>query len=292
MINFKLFFKGVAMGCADLIPGVSGGTIALITGIYEELIDSIKSFDGQAVKLLLKRKFNELWSRVNGVFLLHVFAGIFLSIFSLSSGISFLLLHHPIQLWSFFFGLILVSSFYVMPRTKEVSAYVSFLIGAVAAFLITSLTPASSPDQLWFIFLSGSIAICAMILPGISGSFILILLAKYEYILNAVKSFDLITILVFGMGCVIGLISFSKLIHWLLKKYRIITMASLAGFMFGSLNKIWPWKLIENDLTENVSPYLYTEITGIPSQVNWSIILFIIGGLVVYLLERTGRKSV
>ena len=291
MINLKLFLKGAAMGCADLIPGVSGGTIALITGIYEELIDSIRSIDAKALKLLSSFKLKELWHHVNGPFLLHVFAGILLSIFSLSSLITYFLNDHPIPLWSFFFGLILVSAFYVMPRHKDIRVLFFTILGILSAYLITSLTPSATSDQLWFIFISGAIAICAMILPGISGSFILILLAKYEFILHAVKAFDVKVILTFGVGCVVGLLSFSKLIHWLLQNHKSITMAALAGFMLGSLNKIWPWKL-ESDISfTNLTPSEFTESTGEPNQLLAAIIFFIIGGGVVFLLERIGRTA-
>ncbi|SNT16806.1 putative membrane protein [Ekhidna lutea] len=291
MINAKLVLKGAAMGCADLIPGVSGGTIALITGIYEELINSIKSFDLTAAQLAFKLKFKDLWDHVNGQFLVQVFAGIFMSIFLLSRGISYLLDNHPILLWSFFFGLILISSFYVMPRKNNGITYLSFLIGAIVAYLITSLTPASSPDQLWFVFISGAIAICAMILPGISGSFILILLAKYEYVLNAVKVFDFKVIFVFGLGCAVGLLSFSRLIHWLLQRHKGTVMALLAGFMLGSLNKIWPWKLSDDITFRNISPLKYEQLTNEPSLLLPSICIGVFGMLVVFVLERYGRAA-
>lgn len=279
------------MGCADLIPGVSGGTIALITGIYEELINSIKSADAQALRLLLRLQFKDLWLHINGPFLAHVFAGIFLSIFSLSSLITYLLSDHPIPLWSFFFGLILISAFYVMPNKMNLWSFGFVIFGALAAYLITSLTPAETSEQLWFVFISGAIAICAMILPGISGSFILILLAKYEYILNAVKSFDLQVILVFGLGCVVGLLSFSRLIHWMLQNHKSFTMASLAGFMLGSLNKIWPWKKESDVSFTNLSPATYSEATSEPNQLFLAIIFCLIGAVAVFILERIGRTA-
>jgi putative membrane protein len=291
MINFKLFLKGAAMGCADLIPGVSGGTIALITGIYEELINSIKSADGRALKLLYRLKFKELWNHINGVFLLHVFGGILLSIFSLSQLISLLLENHPIPLWSFFFGLILISAFYVIPKRTTITSISFVIIGAFIAYLITSLTPSETSEQLWFIFLSGAIAICAMILPGISGSFILILLAKYEFILNSVKEFDLKIIIIFGLGCATGLLSFSKLIHWLLQKHKAATMAALAGFMLGSLNKIWPWKTVTENSFKNISPAGFTELNGDPNELMSAIVFCVIGGVLVVILERLGRVA-
>ena len=291
MVNFKLFLKGAAMGCADLIPGVSGGTIALITGIYEKLINSIKSADAQALRLLLRLQFRDLWLHVNGPFLAHIFAGIFLSVFSLSSLITYLLSDHPIPLWSFFFGLILISAFYVMPNKMNLWSFGFVIFGAFAAYLITSLSPAETSEQLWFVFISGAIAICAMILPGISGSFILILLAKYEYVLNAVKSFDIKVILVFGLGCVVGLLAFSKLVHWLLKNHKSITMAALAGFMLGSLNKIWPWKMESDVSFKNLSPATYSEATSESNQLFLAIIFCLVGAVAVFILERVGRTA-
>lgn len=282
-----------------MIPGVSGGTIALITGIYEELIDSIKSVDATALRLLLKFELRELWQRINGTFLVTVFAGILISIFSLAKLITYLLENEPIILWSFFFGLILVSAFYVMPRERKVAAYVFLTLGIIAAYSITTLSPANTPEAYWFIFISGAIAICAMILPGISGSFILLLLGKYEYILDSVKSFDILTILVFGLGCVVGLISFSKFIHWLLQHYKVSTLAMLAGFMLGSLNKIWPWKLDDSGRiwsTEsnsdfiNISPSTFTSLTGAPNQLYLAITFCLLGIAIVVVLEWIGRK--
>lgn len=299
MKKILLLLKGMAMGGADVIPGVSGGTIALITGIYEELINSIKSVDGTALKLLLKLEFKKLWERVNGSFLLIVFSGVLISIFSLAKLITYLLEYQPIPLWSFFFGLILVSAFYVMPRQRSVAMYVFLVIGVASAYAITTLSPANTPEAYWFIFLSGAIAICAMILPGISGSFILLLLGKYEYILEAVKAFDLGTILVFGLGCLIGLVAFSKFIHWLLQSYKVPTLAMLAGFMLGSLNKIWPWKLddagavwSEESLSDfiNVSPFTFTSLAGEPNQLSLAIIFCLLGIAIVVVLEWIGKK--
>lgn len=287
------------MGGADVIPGVSGGTIALITGIYEELIDSIKSVDATALRLLLNFELQKLWQRINGAFLVTVFAGILFSIFSLAKLITYLLEYEPIILWSFFFGLILVSAFYVMPRQRKKAAYVFLMLGIITAYSITTLSPANTPEAYWFIFISGAIAICAMILPGISGSFILLLLGKYEYILGSVKSFDILTILIFGLGCVVGLISFSKFIHWLLQHYKVSTLAMLAGFMLGSLNKIWPWKLDDsgriwsaesNSDFINISPYTFTSLTGSPNQLYLAITFCLLGIAIVIVLEWIGRK--
>ncbi len=282
-----LLLKGMAMGGADVIPGVSGGTIALITGIYEELINSIRSVDGALVRLLVKFQLKAVWERINGAFLVNVFLGILISIFSLARLITYLLDEFPIHVWSFFFGLILVSIFYVSPSKMKGTDYIGFALGAFIAYAITSFVPGETTESLWFVFVSGAIAICAMILPGISGSFILLLLGKYDYILSAVKDLNLIVIAVFGLGCLVGIISFSKLIHWLLQHYKTVTMSVLAGFMLGSLNKIWPWKI---DL-DNVLPTHYSIVTGMNSYLGAAILFFVLGIAIVVLLERAGKQA-
>ncbi|WP_370089944.1 DUF368 domain-containing protein [Ekhidna sp.] len=291
MINFRLLLKGLAMGSADVIPGVSGGTIAIITGIYEELINSIKSVDNTALRYVLRGQFKDFWSHINGAFLVSVFSGVLISIFTLAKAISYLLENQPIILWSFFFGLILASTFFVFPKVINWKTCLFGVLGAGIAYLITSLSPTSSPDHLWFVFIAGAIAICAMILPGISGSFILILLAKYEYVLEAVKSFNLVVIVVFGLGCVVGLLSFSKFIHWLLQKYKDITMAALAGFMLGSLNKIWPWKEVAGESFKNLLPADYANLSGQPSQFVLAILFCVAGSIIVVMLERFGKSK-
>lgn len=232
------------MGGADVVPGVSGGTIAFITGIYEELLNSIKSFDKDALQFLFKVQLKPFWKHINGNFLLFLLSGILLSIISLAKLIHFLLHHHPIQLWSFFFGLIVISSLLVSRQIKKWNIFVavSGICGIIIAYVITGTTPASTPENYLFIFLSGAIAICAMILPGISGSFILLILGKYEFIISAIKDVNVAVIAVFGIGCIVGLLSFSRIVSWLLRKFHDQTVAILAGFMIGSLNKIWPWK--------------------------------------------------
>ncbi|MDR1756565.1 MAG: DUF368 domain-containing protein [Culturomica sp.] len=236
--------KGIAMGAADVVPGVSGGTIAFITGIYEELLNSIKSIDLQAVKLLFTGKFAAFWKKVNGTFLLSLVCGIGISIFSLARLMTYLLANHPIEIWSFFFGLIIASSVLV---AKEVARWnaatvIALLAGAAAAYLITVLSPATTPQTWWFVLFSGAIAICAMILPGISGAFILLLLGQYGYLMTAVSELNFPVIGVFAVGAIAGIISFSHLLSWLLKNFHAVTVATLTGFMIGSLNKVWPWK--------------------------------------------------
>lgn len=285
-----LFLKGMAMGGADVIPGVSGGTVALISGIYEELIGSIRAVDLIALKLIISGQFKAFWQRINGAFLINVFAGVAVSIFSLAKLITWLLATHPIPVWSFFFGLILVSAFYVIPKERSWLNYSMVAVGAILAYVVTALSPANTPEALWFVFLSGAIAICAMILPGISGSFILLLLGKYEFILGAVKSLDLVIIAVFVLGCLLGIILFSKVIHWLLSHYHTATLATLAGFMLGSLNKIWPWKIEEGVTFVNIDPFTYAEKFGVSSQLYLAIGACFFGVILIFLLEKIGAQ--
>ena len=229
------------MGAADVIPGVSGGTIAFISGIYEELLSSIKSINLENFRQIFRRGGLSLfWKAINGYFLLSVFTGILISIFSLASLLQHLLKLYPILVWSFFFGLILSSSWIVAKKIKKktVGGGISFILGVAAAFYITMATPTQTPNGYWFVFLSGAIAICAMILPGISGSFILLLLGKYFFVLSAVTSFNIPVLGVFAAGALVGIISFSNLLTWLLRKYHDVTIGILAGFMIGSLNKL------------------------------------------------------
>ena len=239
-----LVLKGMGMGAADVVPGVSGGTIAFIVGIYEELIDSIKSINGASLKLLFTGKIAAFWKAINANFLLSIIAGIGISIFSLAKIITWLLTDHPILVWSFFFGLVLASTWFVSKDIKkwDWKTILSYIIGIVIAFYITVATPAETPSNLFFIFLCGAIAICAMILPGISGSFILVLLGKYFYIMEAVKTFNIPVMLVFICGAAIGITSFSRVLSFALRRFHDITISVLAGFMLGSLNKVWPWK--------------------------------------------------
>lgn len=293
-----LIFRGMGMGAADVIPGVSGGTIAFITGIYEELIDSIKSVNKQFFKVLFTSGIGAAWKHINGNFLVSVFAGIFISILSLARAISWLLEVHPKLVWAFFFGLIVASALHVGRKITrwKLHTILSLVAGSAIAAWITLATPATSPQTWWFVLLSGSIAIIAMILPGISGSFILLLLGKYEYILNAVKDLKIEIIGIFMAGCVVGIISFSNLISWLFKKFPNATMALLTGFMLGSLNKLWPWKEITAYRTDSVgemipltersiSPFLYQKLTGDDHLLGWAILWAFTGFLIIFMFD-------
>lgn len=300
-----LYLKGLGMGAADIVPGVSGGTIAFITGIYEELLDSIKSFNLDALQLLREFQFRAFWKHINGTFLLVLLAGIFTSILSLARVVTWLLEYYPIQLWSFFFGLIIISAILVTKEIRKWNAAVVFagVLGIAIAYYITIATPAETPDALWFVFLAGALAICAMILPGISGSFILLLLVKYEFILTALKELNIAVILVFGTGCVVGLLSFARLVSWLLDRYYNVAVALLAGFMIGSLNKVWPWKVVTEYylnskgqqkplVTESVWPTAYTAATGQESFMLWALLFAALGILMVVGIEKVSKYSV
>jgi len=293
------FLKGMAMGAADIVPGVSGGSIALITGIYQRLLDSINSFTGANFKLLLQLEVKKFYKAVNGTFLLSLLLGILTSIFSLSRVITFMMEDHPIPLWSFFCGLILVSAFVILREIKRwhLGVIVALIIGTIGAYLITELPPTSSPDAAWFTFLSGAIAICAMILPGISGSFILLIIGKYEPILKAVGDKDILTLALFASGCIVGILSFSRVISWLLKRFYATTIGLLSGFMLGSMNKLWPWKIVtafrtsssgeqKPFLTKNIFPGEYLAQTGIEPQLGIAIIAFLFGIFLVLGIDR------
>lgn len=287
-----LMLKGMGMGAADVVPGVSGGTIAFIVGIYDELINTIRSINLQSLKLLFTFKFKEFWKAVNGNFLFSLFAGIAISVFSLAKLITYLLVAHPILVWAFFFGLVLASTWFV---AKDIEGWnwktvLSFIIGVVIAYYITVVTPAETPTNLLFIFLCGAIAICAMILPGISGSFILVLLGKYHYIMDAVKGLDLLILCVFGAGAFIGIISFSRVLSYALKHFRNVTMAVLAGFMLGSLNKVWPWKTTEIEIINGTE--FTIEHNSLPTQyLVEGVVLMIVGFMLVYVLEKISAKK-
>lgn len=286
-----LILKGMGMGAADVVPGVSGGTIAFIVGIYDELINSIKSINAANLRLLFRGKFSAFWKNVNAGFLLAIVSGIFISIFSLARIVTWLLEEYPILIWSFFFGLVLASVWFVAKGIKgwNWKIILSFIIGAAVAYYITVATPAETPTNLLFIFISGAIAICAMILPGISGSFILVLLGKYYYIMEAVKTLNIVVLLVFAAGALVGITTFSRILSYTLKRFRNITLAVLSGFMLGSLNKVWPWKesseiLVQGEsflLEKNVMPYDFV-LEGIG--------LMIFGFLLVYFLEKLSTK--
>lgn len=288
-------FKGICMGAADVIPGVSGGTIAFLMGIYQELLDSIKSVDAEAFALLLKGKIVAFWKHVNGTFLVSLFVGILISVFSLARLMEYLLEYHPIPLWSFFFGLILASAIHILKGLDKwnLRNILALLSGVAVAAYICLASPAQTPDALWFVFLSGAIAICAMILPGISGSFILLLMGKYEFIMSAVTDFNVLVMAVFAAGAGIGIICFSHFLSWLLKKFYMLTIALLSGFMVGSLLKVWPWKVpgAEAGFDFPATPASFAQVTGADPQIFMAVSFMVAGFAVVLLIEYLAAKG-
>ena len=277
------------MGAADVIPGVSGGTMALIMGIYEELIHAITQFSRRNLYArVFSGKPGEAFRQIHMGFLVSLVLGIGAAILSLSGILEYLLTTQPVGVFSFFFGLILASVWVVgqMVRVWNAGAVTSFIVGAALAFVIVGLTPTRTPEAPWFIFLSGAVAICALILPGISGSFILLLLGKYEFVLGAVNDRNLGVILVFALGAAVGLLGFAKVLNWLLTHYYDVLIALLCGFMLGSLRKIWPWK-IESEgglLSRNVLPPGGLELI-------YALLLALLGVALVLLISRQGERQ-
>ena len=242
--NAVVALKGFAMGAANVIPGVSGGTIALLTGIFNELIEALNALlSVSSWKLLLQGKFKDFWKNIHGTFLLWLGVGVVVSVFSLAKLMEYVLAYHPIQTWSFFFGLIVVSGIYMLWDIKKwkITDGLWLVFGIFLGAVICLLSPTQTTDASWFIMICGAIAICTMILPGISGSFILVLLGKYEYIMSAISELNWPVLILFGVGCVLGIAAFSKFLHWLIAHYERSTLITLIGFTLGSLVKVWPW---------------------------------------------------
>lgn len=306
--------KGLAMGAADVVPGVSGGTIAFISGIYEELIETINNLDFKFFKIWKQNGFSEAWKTYNLSFLLALGAGIAISIFSLAKLILNLLETHPIAVWSFFFGLVLASVFYIgMQITQwKISTFSVLILASVLSYLLTISKPIGSPESNWFLFFAGFIAIIAMILPGISGAFILLLIGAYTNVMSIVTrlveglvamDFEImgeaiIKVAIFALGAVIGLKTFSKALNWMFKHKKNLTLAILTGFMVGALNKIWPWKKVleyrTNSSGEEV-PFLEQSILpqnfdGNP-QILSAVIFAVFGFLIIFLLEWIANKK-
>jgi len=300
-LNYLIItLKGMAMGAADVVPGVSGGTIAFISGIYDELLDSINSFNFSLFKIWKEKGFRKVWETVNGNFLSALLIGIGISVLSLAKALSLALEHYPILVWSFFFGLVLASIFYVGKQIKKWNAgsVLSIIVGAIVAYLITQIQPAIGANPtVFYLILSGSLAICAMILPGISGSFILVLLGMYQVALTAIHQRELDKIAFLGIGAVIGLLTFSKILKYILDRYRNNTLALLTGFIIGALNKIWPWKEVLESISvgdkvlvikeRSISPYNYSG----DNQIIYAILLASLGFIVILVLEKWGQKQ-
>lgn len=304
MHYFITYLKGLAMGAADVVPGVSGGTIAFITGIYDTLLESIRRINPKLFFIWKQHGFKYAFNHIHGFFLLSLLSGIATSIFSLAKLISWLLVAHTVPVWSFFFGLILVSVYHMLKQLSHLSLLnIGFaLLGTACAYAITLLAPQSLEVTPFTLVLSGSIAICAMILPGISGSFILLLIGMYAPIIEAVKTHQWNVLSLFLVGCVCGILCFSHLLSWLLARYRDLTIAFLIGLMFGTLPKIWPWKHTLNWVVDaqgqqqpllqhNVSPWAFEQLTQQPAQWVLALCLMLFAIVLVLGLERVATLS-
>jgi putative membrane protein len=305
--------KGIAMGAADVVPGVSGGTIAFISGIYQELIDSINGINLSLLKTLKKEGLKATWKQANASFLFSLIIGIGISVLTFSKIITHLLTSEPIMVWSFFFGLIIASILLIWKQiTKwEIVSIVALIVGVVLTYYITIARPVSSPDSYPYLFLSGFIAIIAMILPGISGAFILLLMGSYETVIGTINQFRegiiqmnmqllstaMMKLGVFAIGAIIGLKSFSKILHWMFERHKNTTLALLIGFMIGSLNKVWPWKEVLETRTNShgeIVPFLEKSILpqdfNGDAQVLTSILLAFFGFLLIYGMEKIATR--
>ncbi len=322
--------KGIAMGAADAVPGVSGGTIAFISGIYEELVTTISNVNLSLLKTLRNKGFKAFWTQLNGGFLVALLSGILISFVTFMRLAKYLIENHPVLIWSFFFGLIIASIIYVAQQiqTWRLSTLFSIVVGTLIAFYITTLPSLGTNENPFFLFFAGALAICAMILPGISGSFILVILGAYKTLSDAVHDFDFKRLALFAGGATIGLLSFSHLLKWLFKHYENTTLALLTGFIIGSLNKIWPWKetlsvysgeiggiipfneisslgtlsvyqkntqdfeSYKTGVEQSVLPHHFSEINAtLDPQLIPALVFMLLGFLTIFLLERTARNK-
>lgn len=283
-----LSLRGACMGVADTVPGVSGGTIALITGIYEQLLAAIRSFDATVIARLLRLDLKGAMAHLHIRFLLFLFVGIAAAVISLARLMSHLLVFYPVPTWSLFFGLIAASIISVGRKVDQwdVPTGVMFVAGAGLAFVLVGMVPAATPETLPFVFFSGMLAICALILPGLSGAFILVILGKYEFLVGTLKNpflpENMLVIAVFAAGCAVGLAAFSRILKYFLERFRPVTMAFLTGLMLGSLRRIWPWK--DEALTGNVLPALGPDLVA-------PVCLMAAGIVLVLLLEWVSRAK-
>ena len=295
--HLRVAVIGFLMGCADVVPGVSGGTIAFICGIYDRLINGIKSFDLTSAQLLLKRDFRGLWERIPFPFFIALGLGLITAILSLAKVLEHLMLNHPVQLWSFFFGLVLGSILLLAKQTWRWKAgdWAVFFGFAVGTFVLVGLKSLATPTGLPFVFLAGAIAICAMILPGISGSYLLVIMGKYAVIIEAVNDRNITTLAVFCAGIATGILSFVRLVSWMLNHHRHVTLIALTGVMAGALRTLWPWK---ETLTTRVNsdgqtvPLTQTNIMpGAEANILLALGLAVVGGAAVILIERLARAE-
>lgn len=300
LVDYVLIgLKGMAMGAADAVPGVSGGTIALVSGIYEELVGTIGNINLALLKLLFQGKLKEFWTKANGNFVLALGAGVLVSYVTFMKLAKYLLENHPILIWSFFLGLIIASIWYMGKQIPKwnLSSVLFLILGIGLGYFLTTLPSSEASDNQLYFFICAAIAICAMILPGISGTFILILLGAYSTLSTAIADLDIKKILIFVSGAVIGLLSFSKVLKWLLNKYKFQTFAVLTGLIIGSINQVWPWKKVLETRTYGDKTVVVKDINVWPSafegdnQLLAAVILAIVGFSIIFILERTASKK-
>ena len=292
---YTIVLKGMAMGIANVIPGVSGGTIALITGVFERLINAIKSFDLKAAKLLFSGKIKEFINYTDLGFLISIFVGVGLAIILVARLFEFLFEQYPVFIWSFFFGLILASIYFVGKTIEKwrISVYITFILGTSTALLFTFLTPATENDGFLYLVLCGVVAICSMILPGLSGSFVLILMGNYQLVaIDAINNFRLDVLVPVGIGAVGGLIAFSHVLSWLFKKFKDQTLGALTGFILGSLGVIWPWKTaIEQTFGDKVKVVGYDFfLPQMNTEFFIAILIMAVGIASIWMMERSAEK--
>lgn len=299
--SLMLFIKGLFMGAANIIPGVSGGTIALITGIYQELLFAIRSVDMTTIRYLKQMEIKKALNTIHIRFLFILFAGAAVAIFSLAHLMNYVFRNYTVLTWAFFFGLIIASIVVMGMRTQKWmgTGGIAFLLGAVFAFLFVGLIPVSTPESWWFILLAGGVTICTMILPGLSGAFLLLILGKYEYITSALKNpfvtENFIILTLFLIGCVLGIIAFSRLLSFMLRRYENATMAFLTGIMCGSLRKVWPWKEVLETQIIRGKEYNISEANILPAGFGGEFILAVglavLGFILVIALEKTAVEK-
>jgi putative membrane protein len=292
--HLPLFFKGAAMGVADTVPGVSGGTVAFITGIYEELIESLAQIGPARLMALRESGVRGVWSEINGNFLLAVFSGLLIALFSVAELMNWLITHHQLLLWAFFFGLILASIPLILGRVKAWQhSYLIWLgIGIGIGMGVTLLGSGQTPNALWMVFLAGLIAISAMVLPGISGSFLLLIMGQYEFMVSAVVERDLLSVGAFALGAVVGLLSIARVLSRLFRNYHDATVVVLTGFMIGSLNALWPWQISADQVSTSgvrVSPAYFESVTGQAAQPAGVMIACAMGVVLVALFARLDK---
>lgn len=292
MHHIIIALKGFGMGAANVVPGVSGGTIALLTGIYSDIVGALNAVtEKETWKSLLHGRFREFWRLIKGDFLVALLVGVLLSVFSLAKLVTWCLTYYPILTWAFFFGLILASAVVMVRGIKDFRGVdlIPSVIGLVLGLVICTMSPTKTTDDIWFIFLCGAISICAMILPGISGSFILLVMGKYHYIMQAITDLNWPVIIMFGVGCVVGILAFAKLLHWLLARWERQTMLVLLGFVFGSLVRVWPW--YDSEAVEAAQLLRTGSVSPLDLQIPGAVIWCAVGIAAVVLFELLGSRK-